>query len=73
MLCCQSAARILLIDIGPVGDANQCIVRLVHFRIGKIHIISGDHRHAVIIGQFQMPPFDLLFGLSDPTVRPMAL
>ena len=54
----QAAAALLLINICAFGNTQQCIMRRIHFAVGKIDIIGGNQRQVHGVGHFNK----MLFG-----------
>ena len=50
MLRCQDTAWFLLIDIGPLRNADQRVMRLIHFWFGEIDVIGRHKGQAHLIG-----------------------
>ena len=61
----QAAARLLLIDIGPFGNADQGVMRLIHLGLGKIDVVGRHQRQAHLIGEFDMAAFRPRLGLGQ--------
>ena len=51
MLGCQAAARLALVDISTLGDADHGVMGQIHLGLGEIHIVGGNQGQAHIIGQ----------------------
>ena len=64
MLRSKPAARILLINIRPFGNANQRIMRLVHVGFGEIDVIGGDQWQTLSVGHFDMTALCQTFCLG---------
>ena len=73
MLRGQPPARVLLIDVGALGDADQRVMRLVDLGLGEIDVIGGDQRDALGIGHLDMPALADLLGLGQPVLARVAL
>ena len=74
MLRRQAAARGLLVDIGPLGNADQRVMRLVHLGFGEIDIIGCHQRQIHLIGQFDEPLLGQPFRRGSlPAVAGVAL
>ncbi len=43
----RQAPPLALRQIGPLGDAQQRVVRLEHVRVGEEHVVGGDERQVV--------------------------
>ncbi len=69
----QFAARVLLIHISAIGNANQRIMRLVHIRFREIHVICRDQRDALGIGHFDKAALGQAFRFGQATVHGMTL
>ena len=52
-------AAVLLADEGPVGDAQQGVVRLGLRLLGVVDVIGGDQRHVMVIGPVDQTPLGL--------------
>jgi hypothetical protein len=53
----QAAARLLLVDIGALGDADQGVVRLVHLGLGEVDVVGGDDGKAQFVREIDGPAF----------------
>jgi len=73
MLRRQAAARRALIDIGPLGHAQERIMRLIHTRIGEMHIVGGNQRQVHRIGHFHMAPLGQPLGLGRAALAGVTL
>ena len=59
----RQAAPVGLAEVGPVGDAKQRVVGLVHAHIGEVDVVGGDQRKVVAVGEIDQSVLDLrLFG-----------
>ena len=47
----QPAARLLLVDVGAVGDAEQRVVGGVQRAGGEVHVVGGDQRQVEVVGE----------------------
>ena len=61
----QTAPRLGLIDIGALGDANQGIMRLVHFGLVEIDVICRNQRKGKVVGQIDAWSFGHRFGFGQ--------
>ena len=73
MLRREPPAGLLLVDIGAFGNADQRVMRLIHFRFREVDIIGRHERQPHGIGHLHKPAFrgSLRFGL--PVLARMAL
>ena len=69
----QAAARRVLIDIGPVGHAQERVMRLEHRGVGEMHIVGRHQRQVHRIGHLDMAPLGQPLGLRRPALAGMAL
>ena len=63
----------MLIDISPIGNANQRVMAFVHVRLGKIDIIGRHKREVHFIGHFDKAAFCQSLGLWQTAVAGMTL
>ena len=73
MLCSQLTTRILLIHIGPIRDANQRIMGLIHRRLREIHVVGRDQGQALGICHFDKSALCQTLCFREATVFGMAL
>mmetsp|Transcript_23472 Transcript_23472/g.41275 ORF Transcript_23472/g.41275 Transcript_23472/m.41275 type:complete len:357 (+) Transcript_23472:1523-2593(+) len=69
----QSAARLLLVDIGAVRDADQRIMALIHVRLGEIDVICGHQWQVHRIGHLDKAALRQSLGLGLSALARMAL
>ena len=55
MLRGEPAARLLLVDIGALRDADQGVMRLVYLGLGEIDVVGRDQRDVLAIGETRQP------------------
>ena len=51
----QPPARLLLVDVGAVGDADQRVVGVVHRAVGEVHVVGRDERQVEVVGEADEP------------------
>ena len=73
MLCGQAATWFRLIDIGPFGNTDQRIMRLVHLGFGKIDVIGRHQGQIHRVGHLHMAPLGQGFRLRLAVLARMAL
>ena len=47
----QPPPRLLLVDVGAVGDADQRVVGVVHRAVGEMHVVGRDERQVEVVGE----------------------
>ena len=65
MLRGQAAARLLLVNIGALGDADQRVMRLIHLRFREIDVVGRHQGQTHLIGKFDMPAFGPRLGFGQ--------
>ena len=74
MLGRQPAARLLLVDVGAVGDAEQRVVGVVEVAGREVHVVGGDERQVEVVGEADEAGLGrLLGGRARRAVRRVAL
>ena len=54
----RQAPALGLADVGPFGDAQERVVRLVHLRLGEEDLVGRDQRQVERVGQIHQPVLD---------------
>ena len=65
MLLCQLTARRLLVDIGAFGNADQGVMRFIHFCLREVDIVRRDQWQTHRIGHFDQRLFSPLLCLGQ--------
>ncbi len=50
MLGCEPPPRLLLIDVSPLGDAHERVMRLEHVRLDEMHVVGCHQRQVGRVG-----------------------
>jgi hypothetical protein len=66
----QPPPRLLLVDVGAVGDADERVMRLEHLGLREIHVIGGDKRQVHGIGHLDEAALGLRLGLGQRPALP---
>ena len=51
----QAPPRLLLVDIGAVGDADQGVVGIMHRTVGELYVVGRDERQVEVVGETDEP------------------
>ena len=73
MLCAEPAPGLLLVNIGPFGDADQRVVGFIKLGFRKIDVVRRHERKALCICHFDETTLGKPLRFGQPSVHRMSL